>query len=267
MITAPSALPNIGRGDSLALLFTDAKGRVVFVDQNFLALMGYGHSERLVGQSAHMILGLDLQTTAQLIDEVAKTGFVHERPLQIKDADGEVLLVVCNGVATYDDRNRFIGADITLRRVKEEPPSRLLTTHWDVLSERVERIRVEAEQQQAQREQMLLQLYFTAQISALQVLLDRMVGHRIREAMDSIVNNLTDKNHWPISILGSNIVIAGSPTVEAYRTLLNEVVVYAATVIGKRVVEREMSAVESQLGAECCALAGRHGLRTILAGR
>ncbi len=260
METASSA-PGPPRSAEVALLFTDASRRVVFVDQQCLLLLGYSESSEVVGEPVYKALRMSAEGADRLIDEVARQGYVAERPLELRDAAGRPLIVLCSGMATYDHNGGFIGADLTLRRLTVEAPFKLLTTHWDVLSARIQQIRAEAERQQAEMDQMWSQLYFTAHLSALQVLLARMGGPRVRAALDTLVNDAARKRRWTVSIQGNRIVVQDSPTAEAYRVLLAEAVLYGVNIVGWQVVEREIEAVDRQLGAECLSAADRLGLR------
>lgn len=247
---------------SSALAFTDARGRIVFADRNLLRLLGYDQCGPLVGRPADEVLRADRDLIGHFITEVARSGYIRERPLELHDAQGQIVPVLCTCVAVYDDSGHFIGMDMTLHpsQAPAQDSGIQVTHHWDVLSARVDQIRAEAEARRASEIKTLLQLYFAAHFSALQVLLTRMGGTRIYEALNNIVNNIAQRNSWQLAVLGSEVVIDEDPPPEAYRRLLSEAVAYGVNIVGKRMVVQEMRAVGERLDARCRALAEEHGL-------
>src|SRR5512138_1871209 len=163
----------------LGLIFTDAKGRIVFADNRFLALVGQPEAGRLVGQPLDRVINVARDAIGGLIQDIAHAGYVHERTLTIQRGDGYLMQALCTGVASYDDRNAFIGADLTLRD-PQHATAHQAVTHHDVLWNRIQHIEAEADAQATQRE-VLAQLYFTAQISTIEVLLGRLGGPRIQQ--------------------------------------------------------------------------------------
>lgn len=247
----------------LALLFTDAKGRIVFVDNKFMELMSYPESGQLVGEPLNAVMGIAQADVNQLMQEVARTGYIHEHRLVMRGPSGQTVEVLCSCVATYNDQGQFIGADMTLYQMREiTAPQEESPVHGDVLQARIQQIQVETGTRRAQEEQIHLQLYFTAQINALQVLLARMGGPRIHAALEACVNNLATRKQWPARLQGGHITVdeAGLP-VEAYAELLKEIVHYGSDIVGRRPVIQEMREVDSQIGDLSKQAAEDAGLR------
>lgn len=250
----------------LALIFTDAKGRIVFVDQKFMDLMGYPRDQSLVGEPIHKILRVDQAAIAALLQEVAHTGYDHERSLILQSRSGEATEVLCSSVATYNEQGGFIGADITLyENEARSAQADVVPQHEDVLQARIEQIQVETEAREAEQEQANLQLYFTAQMNALQVLLARMGGPRIHAALEESVNQLAQKKGWAMRAQSGHIVLdeKGLPP-EGYVTLLKEVVDYASNIIGRPPVMQEMRMVDAKVGDSVCQAAAAAGLRQLI---
>ncbi len=252
-------------GTDLALVFTDARGRVVFVDNNFLDLLNLSQPGTIVNQPLHQILHVDRAIITQLINDVAQTGYVHQRPLTLKVPEGSTLPILCTAVATRDSEGNFIGADLTLCCDDESTTPETPMFHADVLYTRVKQIQSEAETLKTLEEQARLQLYFTAQVNALQVLLGRMGGPRVQGTMEEIVNQTAKKNAWPIHINGGHFTADLKDEYAAvYLALLTEVIDYAASVIGRRAVQGEMQAVEEQMDTRSLQVADDCGLRSFL---
>ncbi len=263
MVTSATQFQSHPTSRPLALMFTDARGRIVFVDANFMQLMGYGRDESLVGEPLYKIIGLEQPRMAELMQEVARTGYVHEHPLAVRGPNGDAVKVLCSCVATYNERGEFIGADMTLHQGHASTQqSGEAPLHGDILQTRIQQIQVETEARKAQEEEARLQLYFTAQMNALQVLLARMGGPRIYATLEASVNQLADKRKWSMRMQSGHIILdeKGLPP-EAYAALLKEVVDYGCNIIGRPPILAEMRAVDAQVGETVREAAGVAGLR------
>lgn len=282
------------RGSPLALLFTDARGRVVFVDTHFLELMNYTEATSLVGEPLHKVVSVDAPAIMSMMQDAARQGYVHERPLTLHNTSEGTLQVLCSSVATYNTDGEFIGVDMTFHHAADATDQEETSPeHGDVLQARIQQIHAEAESKaQAQRAQeadtlnrmveadrqqraeqiakeraelearVLPQLYFTAQINALQVLLARMGGPRIHATLENNLNKAASSSGWPIKILGGHLTVseAGAPP-EAYQALLRGVIDYGANIIGRAAVLDEMRAVDAAMNPRTCEIAESAGLR------
>jgi hypothetical protein len=244
----------------LGLVFTDARGRIVFVDNRFLNLVGELEAGALVGKPLNAVIHVANEAIRALIQDIAHSGYVHERQLTIVRGDGAPVETICTGVATYDDRKAFIGADLTLRDPSQASPNEP-ATHSDVLGARIQQIEAEADAQAAQYE-ILAQLYFTSLVSSIQVLLGRMGGPRVQATVEDIVNQRSAKGGWSIGLKGGHfIIVASGVPVEAYHTLLDEVLDYGRNVIGGKMLAYEMRAVDEHMKPETQTIADQYGLR------
>lgn len=261
MLSSQSSLQRPGfPGSTLGLIFTDARGRVVFVDNKVMSLLGQVDTGRLVGEPLHSIVRVAFDVINNLLTEIARTGYVHEQPLVITRSDGTRVETICTGIASYDDQHVFIGADLTLRDPSAVAPAQL-ATHGDVLGVRIQQIEAEADAQIAQDE-LLAQLYITALIGAVQVLLARMGGQRVSEAMESVLNGRAAKAGWPFKLTGGQFVINTVDLApEAYRALLDEVIGYARNVTGSRLLFQEMRALDEQMTTAARDVASHFGMR------
>lgn len=247
----------------LGLVFTDARGQVVFVDYYFLHLVRCDDADKLIGSPLQAALGIEPLVAKQLLKKITQAGFVHEFPLTLKPGDQEPLEVLCTGVATFDDRDGFIGTDITLY----DPalagiPETQFTQHRQVLGTRIQQIQAEVEVLETQTQ---VQLYVQAQIGGLQILLARMGGPRIRDTLDTILSKMIAQQRWPIQMRDGALVF-GNQELEAalYSALMAEVVHYSANVIGHRMVVQEMRAADGQMDKEVIGAVEPLGLRRFL---
>ena len=247
----------------VALLFTDASGQVVFVDNNFIRMMNRSEASTAVREPLHEVLGLDHETAVQLLRDIAQTGYVQQRMLDVLDTTGTIVRVSCTGMATYDDQETFVGADITLQEVASPgTPEAQSIFHQDSLEVLIREVHAEIK---IVEDHTRLQPYFTAQVYALQRLLLRVGGTRLTENLEAIVNETAQRNGWPISMKEGHVEIEISSTELDihHRALLAKAVTYAVSVIGRHMVTREMQAVDELMDVKTIELATQLGLREL----
>jgi hypothetical protein len=253
------------RDNHCALLFTDSLGRVVFVDNNFLNMMHCAEEGIAVGEPLEDVLGLDRHTVTQLMREVAQTGYVLHRLLELRDTTGASTRVWCTGVATYQNGGAFVGADFILQdSAWTGIPETQFEHHADILSRLLTHIRARARNLE---DQTLLQSYFTAQVNALQVLLARMSGLRTCATLEAIVNEGAQRNGWPVCMKDGHIEVEPMGIEAEARTLcelLSQVVDYVVGVVGRRLVIQEMQAVDEQADEWALEAANRSGMRELI---
>ena len=80
-ILQPSSLSDYG--PRLGLLFTDASGRVIFLDNWVLALLGQVRAGELVGEPLHVVFGISQGAADGLMMEIARNGYIRDHSLVI----------------------------------------------------------------------------------------------------------------------------------------------------------------------------------------
>jgi hypothetical protein len=250
---------------SLGLVFTDSRGRVVFGDSHFLDLIGPDRAVAMVGQSLHTLLSADAEVIQSLIAEIGGKGYVRDQRLGIVSGTGAQMVVACSGIASYDDQGGFIGVDLTLRDPDHTAlPSTMLDTHGDVLNARILQIQYESADLDGEKIIALSNLYFSSQLSAIEILAGRIAGPRVLEALENMLNQSASKRGWPVQIKGGRLVAQLDKTpLEAYRVLLSEVFSYISNIIGQRAVIEEMKLVDAHVNTESREVAGQSGLRDL----
>lgn len=248
-------------GPGLGLLFTDAMGRVVFLDKWVLALLGQIRAGELVGEPLHRVFGVSQAAADGLMMEITRNGYIHDHPLVLTRPDGTQIEAICTGIANHTDQNVFMGADLILGEpnamVSERP-----ATHGDILAMRIRRIEAEAAAQHIAKDAVQAHLYISALIGAVHVLLARSAGQRVGQALENTITSRAQRSSWPVSFNGGSLVIT-SPHLprEAYRALIDETIDYACEIVGERPLLQEMHALDAQMGSETRDAAGQFGMR------
>jgi hypothetical protein len=101
-----------------------------------------------------------------------------------------------------------------------------------------------------------LQQYVGAQIDALRVLLIRTGGQKMGDRLETIVNTTSEQNDWDARLESGQLKV-GTLGVrsDVYRGLISKAVTYSVSVVGKKLVVRQMTAVDEQLGERALELA------------
>jgi len=235
------AITRLPMDSSRALMFTDARGHVVFVDNNFIKLTGRAAGSSVVGVPMHVLLGIEAEAALTLLREISQTGQLAQKPIELRDASGATLRVECTGVATYDERKSFIGADLALMRSAAGPAQEVAEP--EPLAEIIEDA---LDLEYAAR----LKAYFLAHIRAQRELVAHIGGDHLRRSLNSIINETASRNEWPILIEGEVFFVeVNHQHIETYRGMLARVISYAVNVIGVNLVDREYRKVNQQLDA------------------
>ena len=234
----------------VGLVFTDSLGHAIFVDGFFLKMTHRSASQArtLIGTPLHELLGVEQRTTQALLADIAKVGQVREVELDIQDSMGKAVKVFCSGAATYDERGKAIGADLSLRMAVEGGAG-ALSTPSSVFDT---------------GERAFLHEYVAAHVNALRVLLIRVGGQKPADKLQQILNDTAERNDWPILLDASQLQIGAGVRSDMFRALFSKAVATAATMVGKQMVLKQMDAVDQQLGAQAAELAQELNVREIL---
>lgn len=217
-----------------ALLMTNMLGQVIFVDQACLKLLKrhYADARHIIGKSMTEVLSISSKDSEALLKDVSKSGRLEKRPLEIKDAKGAPLQVLCTVVATRDDKGAFVGADITLHPVADAARSDFMTSGKSLDT----------------KDESYYQTYFQAQIRTLWDLAVQLGGKKLGANLDRIINETAERNVWAVSLKeGQATIEVRTAHADVYRALLAKAVAYVATIVGKKAVAKGMQRVDDRL--------------------
>jgi serine/threonine protein kinase len=232
--TAPAETTTAPQSPQPALLMTNVLGHVIFVDNQCLNLLKrHQHEARnIMGKPIHEVLGASTPLTKQLMDAIRAKGQVDSIELEITDSRGHLQPVICSGLATLDDRDEFVGADITLLplpKAPDAPPSSKFATAQPFINT---------------QESSYLQAYFISQIEALYQLAANWGGKRVANHFESIINETGRRNVWTVHMEKGKIEVELKQSdIDMYKALLARGLGYAAHILGKKQVIKEMEYV------------------------
>jgi hypothetical protein len=231
---------------SMGFLFTNALGEVVFTDRGFLRLTKRSLVRPPIAEALHATLGIEQRSACQFLQDLTHGGSIDRPALSIRTTTGSLRPVRAAGVAVFTGRESYIGADIQLTPPRPEiKPLAGPQSHSDVLDNYAKQTLEEA---RLLRTLTSLQVYLTIHIDALQVLLARLGGLNMRNALERSINLAAIGHGMPI-IMRDGYLEFGDMTVpfDAYRTLFQAAEDYAVNAIGRRLVAEEMQTIDQRI--------------------
>jgi hypothetical protein len=190
----------------------------------------------IIGKPIHEVLGLDKSVTDAFIQQVGKRGRIEQQRIDIKDSFGAPISVMWSATATQDDKNAFVGADISLKPVQEII---INPNDFQTVDRRVDTT-----------DESYLQNYFIKQMQTLRDSMVKLGGKRLGNNLDKIINETAQRNVWPVTMNEGQIKIdLHSNDADVYRALLSKGIAYAVNLVGKKMVIKEMQAVDKQFDA------------------
>lgn len=221
-----------------ALLMTNMVGHVIFIDHQCLQVLKRHQSEArtIIGKPLHQVLGFERSLGDALLKAIDGAEEVIDEPFTITDAKGETQSVLLSAAATRDDDGKFVGSDIQLRLVREKSAD-LGSASYDTL-----------QQPHDTREENYLQVYFKAQIEGLASLMKQWGGRKLVANLEDIINETGQRNVWPISMQDGYITVQlKREDTDIYRAILARAISYTASMIGEKLVVRELQQIDKKM--------------------
>ncbi len=242
----------------LGVVYTDTKGKVIFVNRHFVQMLKVGESGTTLGRPLWEALGVEKQAALHLLD-VKRATDRRELIVEYVRPGGLPVYILCASEAAFDNAEAFIGVNISLEYLidVQTPDAEFVCKVADpgVIAQAPEK-----ETEQATPH--LLDEFFVAVMTSLQVLLARLAGPRIRGSLEALVGEMASANGWAVRIEGSQIVVASADIgAEVYEALLTEALSYSVEVVGRRLVAHEIQNAYRQLPQPVLEIANESGLR------
>jgi len=261
--------PHVSSNDATSgtsFLFTDARGRIVFIDDMLIKLLGYSHPSLVTGKPLHLLV-TPMERAANLIDEIGSAGRVYNYEITLIDAREQNIDVRLSAVAARNQDGEFIGADVKIRVAqKTDDQQQAPASHDAAMASSIQKPGDEPAVAKPKNERAAyLLLYFIAQIRTLYVLLARMGGPRIVTALEAVLGKLIAQKKWPMTILSGHVTTDDSEIPEeAYVELLRMVISFGTNIVGRAALVREMQIVDGNISNRAREIAEEGGLRQFL---
>ena len=141
-----------------------------------------------------------------------------------------------SATATQDDKNAFVGADITLKPIHEVIVN---TNDYDTVDRRIDTT-----------DESYMQTYFILQMESLRNSMVQLGGKRLGSNLDKIINDTAQRNVWPVTMVDGKIDIdLHTNDADVYRALISKGIAYAVSLVGKKMVIKGMQVVDKQFDA------------------
>ena len=226
----------------LARLHTNAAGNVLFANNNFLELMQYPTMSQIILSPLSEVMGLAPEVATRFLSVIKSGGEIQELITVTRSSDNALLERDCIGQAKYDQMNMYIGANFLLYSQEEVSQFRHSLSEID-----------------------LTKMYFIEQIEAMQVLIARMMGVKLQQALVIAINDMAIDNGWDIKLVEGQIDIRpGFEDVDAFQYVLKNVQSHVSDILGKKIVMYEISQLEDSMSQEMVSVADATGLRHLM---
>jgi len=253
------------RHDRPMLVFTDEHGGVVLIEDDLARALGFENPDDALGDPLAAVLGLSAAEADALLREVARGGSARLRLAQLHNRQsGHRWWVMLSGsAATVDER--FLGADITVVPPRSSISAGDLDRGHDLarMADLVRsRLRNAGDPRLPHDAELELRAYVAARALAMYVLLVRMGGPQLGEALERKVRRLNQERGWGMELQRGRLVFSEEGLrPEAARDLSQAIFEYAVGVTSRRVVTRELTSLDVNFGPTTTVRAAHFGLR------
>lgn len=237
-----------------ALIMTDNHGHVIFVDNHCLLLLKRQQHEAraIIGKTIDDVLGVDETVTLQLFKAIDTNNAIENVQIEITNSRGKRQMVICNAIATRDDKGTFVGADIqlaTLPKDTDDPPSSdFLIIEPDVNT----------------REQMQVRDYFATQLQCLYKLSKNWGGSKVAARYELLINEVAERNDWAFEMNKGEINTDNLHNdLDMFKALSARGMNYTAFILGKKQVIKELDRMHKKMDTNMLSIVQMLGLDTL----
>ena len=258
--------PSAGlRQDQPMLVFTDESGAVILIEDDLARALGYDNPDDAIGDPLAAALGMATSDAETLLEEIATGGSAKYRLAQIRNRrTGRSWWTFLSGSAPAA-AGRFIGADITVTPPSSSLPAEDLD-HRQNLERMAAMVRSRMSNEGgpvlSEEKEIELRSYFAARMLAIHVLIVRLGGRSLGEALEQKVRRLSQERGWPIDMNRGRLSFGEADLrPEACREIAQVALGYAVRVTSKRLVARELAELDVNFSPSTVRRATQFGLR------
>jgi hypothetical protein len=204
----------------------------------------------VAGKQINQVLNTEFERFQKVLDEIARKGFAQMDSLILLNGEGEAVTAKLSGVANYDEKGRYNGADIILTvLVKNDSPQ----SAEDNLEQPDSR----------SLDEKLVEAFVVEKIHALYMITVRFGGINVAKSLQRTVNTHAQQLGSSIHMDGPNLVLDAQShqhNLEIYRKLLRAAINYSISITPISVISRLIEKMESELDPELVEAGKRAGL-------
>jgi len=245
------------------LLHTDAQGLIVFISNNFLQFTNNSLPERYLGKPLREVIGISEQEFEQLTETCAQGAFVVQQDIKVAAGQKAPVPLFFTAVGSITG-NEYFGMDIILHLPNYSGQAYPLDSESSAIAQRI----LNRTGQNSKENGARLAEYFVAHVQAFKELVTNMRGNKIAAAMDKEVNNVAEKNKWPIRLEGQDLNIEpgfdsfdNAQLVKALPILYKIAQQYATNASSLQAVTQQINTVNKTLNPKVVETARQFGLR------
>jgi len=212
-------------------IFTNEHHQIIFMDNVLQMFLGQttGWVGKILGTPINELFGLTFSQYLELVNNYEVDGHINNISLDLIGEDGQGVSSLVTGVINRDDQNRQMGVDY----------------HIEVISTSVAPVNVQPVSDTIIDE--VVRFYFKRQMETLYETTVMWGGIRLGDYLNKIINETSQQNNWHIVMDAEKVKIAGGAiSLDTYIGLMAKASAYISSLIGSKLVHREIEAVNDK---------------------
>jgi len=237
------------------MVYTDTDGKIVYANRQFLEMLAIASSDAPTGQTLAGVLHVEPTAIHEFV--MTRERYAQRELVVVyRRVDGTTAMFLLTSSPSYDQRNKYVGMNIGVEPRRdgqglEKVP--LVTAVGYALPA--------GQKPAVTLDPGLNGQYLEMILNALQGMLARMAGPRMREGLVKVVADNASQHDWPLYVDGDQLVLERYDIpAETCANLISEALEYAVAVLGQRVVLYEIDELYAQLDPRIQEYALQSGL-------
>lgn len=231
----PTAIPP-------GMVYTDTEGKIVYANRQFLEMLAIPASGSPIGQTLAGVLHVESKAIRDFVTSRERYVMRHLVVAFLRE-DGATATFLMTSTPSYDQRNKYVGMNIGVEpRTDGQGLDRmpLVTAVGYTLPA--------GHKPAAVLDPGLNGQYLEMILNALQGMLARMAGPRMREGLVKSMTEFASKNDLPLYAEDNQLVLERHDIPpETCAKLISQALEYAVAVLGQRVILYEIDELYAQL--------------------
>lgn len=231
----------------IGTLFTDEHHSIIFIDKALQAQLGLTQESvgRILGMPVHSLFGFTMAQYQNFLDQYIKSDAQQEINLDLIGQDGNPIPSTVMGVLNIDSQSNLMGVDYRIKPNSSFTAPIVSTLSDPLVNE-------------------ILRFYFKRQMEVLYETATMWAGKRVGTYLNKVVNDTSQLNGWGVEMDANKITLSDDiQSVDIYLGLLAKAAVYMSSLIGERLVHKQIDAVNDNTNAMTFDYIDRNWFRTL----
>lgn len=232
----------------IGTLFTDEHHQIIFMDDVLQSELSITKETvgRILGTPVYNLFGFTLAEYQKFLEQYIRLDTSEEVNLDIITKDGNVIPSIVVGILNLDAHNNMMGVDYRIQPTSDfVVPLNVNKANDPLIDE-------------------MLQIYFKQQMERLYTTTVDWGGKRLGSYLNTIINETSQNNNWGIEMSESQVHLPASvQLIDVYLGLLVKASTYISSIIGAKLVHKQIEAVNEETNTLTFAHIDRYWFKNI----